>query len=178
MNQRCHLLFALIGLASGLTVSAATAAKPRKPPESDLASIEARHAVVELAASLAPVETPASLAETPLPQPFNPSGFGQASRDESRKSAETASAQPAKAFGDREILAAIAPRVLPTGTFSMGSERTLSFGKKRLKTGDHLTINFEGQDYTLELVAIDRTNFTLRLNREEITRPIKPGKTP
>ena len=60
----------------------------------------------------------------------------------------------------------------------MGSERLLSIGKKRLKTGDRLTVNFEGQDYTLELVAIDRTNFTLRLNREEITRPIKPGKSP
>ena len=60
----------------------------------------------------------------------------------------------------------------------MGSERLLMFGKKKLKAGDHLTVNFEGQDYTLELVAIDRTNFTLRLSHEEITRPIKPGKNP
>ncbi|RFC46126.1 MAG: hypothetical protein DUW69_001742, partial [Verrucomicrobia bacterium] len=33
-------------------------------------------------------------------------------------------------------------------------------------------------DYNLELVSFDRTNFTLRLNKEEITRAIKPGKNP
>ena len=91
MNPRRSILIVLIGLAAGATLSAAKATAPRKPPESDLATIEARKAVVELAVNLARVETPASLAETPLPQPFNPAGFGQASRDEAHKSAEAAS---------------------------------------------------------------------------------------
>ena len=34
-------------------------------------------------------------------------------------------------------------------------------------------ITFEGNQYTLEITSIDRTNFTLRLNREEFTRTIK-----
>jgi hypothetical protein len=29
-------------------------------------------------------------------------------------------------------------------------------------------------DYVLELTDIDGTNFTLRYNKEEITRPVKP----
>jgi hypothetical protein len=177
MNPRHYLPIVLIGLVTGSTVSAARSTAPRKPPESDLASIESRRTAVELAVSLAKVEPPASLADVSLPQPFNPAGFGLASRDESHKTADVAPG-PVKAFGDKEVLAALAPRIMPTGTFSMGGDRLLMFGKKKLKAGDRLTVNFEGQDYTLELVAIDRTNFTLRYNREEITRPIKPGKTP
>ena len=85
---------------------------------------------------------------------------------------------PVKSFGDREILTALAAKVLPKGTLSLGSESLLIFGKKNLRAGDRLTVSYEGQDYNLELVSFDRTNFTLRLNKEEITRPIKPGKNP
>ncbi len=90
-----------------------------------------------------------------------------------------AAAGPApRAFGDREILIALAGKVHPGGSFSLGSEALLNFGKKNLRAGDHLTVSYEGQDYNLELVTFDRTSFTLRLNKEEITRPIKPGKNP
>ena len=34
-------------------------------------------------------------------------------------------------------------------------------------------ITFEGTEYTVEVTAIENNNFTLRLNREEFTRPIK-----
>jgi hypothetical protein len=47
------------------------------------------------------------------------------------------------------------------------------FGQKRVKAGGFLTITFEGNEYTLEIASIERPNFTLRLNREEFTRPIK-----
>jgi hypothetical protein len=67
---------------------------------------------------------------------------------------------------------------VPKGTLSLGSQSLLIFGRKNLRVGDRLTVSFEGTDYTLELVAFDRANFTLRLNHEEITRPIKPGKNP
>ena len=74
---------------------------------------------------------------------------------------------------DRDILQAIGSNLKPSGAFVMDGESILLFGQKRVKAGDHLTITFEGTEYTLEIAAIERTSFTLRLNREEFTRPIK-----
>jgi len=74
---------------------------------------------------------------------------------------------------DREILQGIAANLKPSGNFVMDGVSNLLFGQKRVKAGDHLTITFEGTEYTLEIAAIERTSFTLRLNREEFTRPIK-----
>ena len=74
---------------------------------------------------------------------------------------------------EREILQAIAASLKPSGNFIMDGERTLVFGQKRVKAGGSVTITFEGTEYTLEITAIERTSFTLRLNREEFTRPIK-----
>jgi hypothetical protein len=74
---------------------------------------------------------------------------------------------------DRELLQAIAKTLTPSGSFVIGGEPLLSFGQKRVKAGGVLTITFEGSQYTLEVVSIDRTTFTLRLNREEFTRTIK-----
>jgi len=73
----------------------------------------------------------------------------------------------------RELLAAIAASLKPSGYFVIGGQPLLTFGQKRVKAGQPLTITFEGAEYTLEVTAIDRTSFTLRLNREEFTRPIK-----
>jgi hypothetical protein len=174
MNPRRYIFLVLIGSACGLPFSAAKT-RTRPPPESDLASIDTRRVAVELAVKLAKVEEPAALANNSLPRPFNPAGFGMTARP---AEAAAASGPPSRAFGDHEILAALASRVLPKGTLGQGSNQLLSFGKKNLRVGDQLTVNYEGQDYTLELVAFDRTNFTLRLNHEEITRPIKPGKNP
>jgi hypothetical protein len=76
---------------------------------------------------------------------------------------------------ERDLLQTIAtsPSLKPSGFFVLGGEPTLVFGQKRVKAGGSLTITFEGSDYTLEIVSINRPNFTLRLNREEFTRPIK-----
>jgi hypothetical protein len=177
MNPHRIFTLAIVGLAVGLAMGPAQAAPTRKAPESDLATKDARRAEVELGAKLARVETPDPLVDNQISKPFNPAGFGLASEDGSAPGAGLASAGPAKPFGDHEILAAIAPRIMPSGTFRMGDDFLLIFGKKRLKAGDHLTVSLEGTEYVLELAAIDRTNFTLRLNHEEITRPIKPGKT-
>lgn len=73
----------------------------------------------------------------------------------------------------RGLLESIASSLRPSGYFVIGGQPTLVFGQKRVKAGGTLTINFEGKEYTLEVVALDRTNFTLRLDREEFTRPIK-----
>jgi len=74
---------------------------------------------------------------------------------------------------DHDILQAIAASLKPSGFFVLGGEPTLVFGQKRVKAGGTLSIRFEDTDYTLEIVSIERPNFTLRLNREEFTRPIK-----
>jgi len=163
----------IAALAFGPVSAMAATASKRKPPQSDLASIEARRAAVDLASNLAKVEPPDSLVGTSPPNSFNPKGFGM----EVRPVADPATPGPApRSYGDREILAALAAKVLPKGTLSLGSQSLLIFGKKNLRRGDRLTVNYEGQDYNLELVSFDTTNFTLRLNKEEITRPIKPGK--
>jgi len=131
---------------------------------------------VDLAAKLAKVETPEPLVASTLARPFNPAGFNVT------RTVTTVAAGPVgpapRAFGDREILIALAEKVVPGGTMGRGSQSMLMFGKKYLRPGDRLTMNYEGQDYSLQLVSFDNTNFTLRLNKEEITRPIKPGKKP
>jgi hypothetical protein len=169
----------IIGFAAALAAIPAFSAPRRansKVQESDVATQEVRKAAVASAVALAKVEPPPALPEN-LPHPFNPPAFGRAAREPVRDTTTTATAAP-RATGDREVLAEIARRVTPSGTFSIGGVRYLQFSKKRLKVGDNLTVTHEGQDYVLELTAIDATNFTLRLNREEITRPIKPGKNP
>lgn len=73
----------------------------------------------------------------------------------------------------RKKLEAISPQVTPSGTVEIGGNPILLFGQKKVKVGDRLAITFEGQPYELEISDIQRTSFTLRLNGEEITRPIK-----
>lgn len=74
---------------------------------------------------------------------------------------------------DRELLSSIAAAIKPSGYVVLGGEPTLIFGQKRVKAGNTLTITFEGVEYILQITSINRTSFTLRLNREEFTRPIK-----
>jgi hypothetical protein len=171
MKMRQLTSSVLLGVLLAGGVQAATA-KQRKAPESDLTPKELRRQTVETANVLAKVTTPPPLPDD-LPLPFNPQNFNR------REAPRTdATVQTRVATGDHEILEEIAPRVTPTGTLSLGGEHYLQFSKKRLKVGDNLTVTHAGQDYVLELTAIDATKFTLRLNREEITRPIKPGKNP
>ncbi|HLP25845.1 MAG TPA: hypothetical protein VK477_09220 [Acidobacteriota bacterium] len=82
-------------------------------------------------------------------------------------------ARPAGPRSTRDLLQTIGDALRPSGFIVMGGEPSLSFGQKRVKAGGTLTITFEGAEYTLEVTAIDRTNFTLRLNNEEYIRPIK-----
>ena len=88
--------------------------------------------------------------------------------------ASVVSAAPvARQKTDQEILRAVAASLKPTGNFVLAGQNTLVFGQKRVKAGGLITITFEGTEYTLEITAIERTSFSLRLNREEFTRPIK-----
>jgi hypothetical protein len=102
--------------------------------------------------------------------PFNPEGFGE---NQSGDSPGPISIVPSGPRSTKELLQAIGASLKPSGSVTLGGEPTLIFGEKRVKAGGFLTITFEGSEYTLEIVSIDRPNFTLRLNREEFTRPIK-----
>ena len=89
---------------------------------------------------------------------------------------EIAGTHAAPAPGPRSphgLLQAIATGLKPSGFFVLGGEPTLVFGQKRVKAGGFVTITFEGTEYTLEVISINLPNFTIRLNREEFTRPIK-----
>ncbi|MBI2516025.1 MAG: hypothetical protein HYV95_03845 [Opitutae bacterium] len=136
-------------------------------------------------ASISAAEQLLSTKDTGLPagtiNPFRPEAFAEAVAGTGRagvaspgtETTGTTVAHPAGPRTERDILAAIAAVLKPSGYFVFGGQPTLVFGQKRVKAGGPLTITFEGTEYTLEVTAINRTNFTLRLNREEFTRPIK-----
>ncbi len=165
------LLMAFLTLAFA-SVSSAAAAK------SDLATPEARHATVVLAAKLAQATKQPPVSED-LKTPFNPPGFDRPDSEEQKALAATIAAvqgNVAKIRTPREILEATAPRIQPEGTGSLRGSPILYFLKKPYRIGDKFTITDEGNAYDLTLTAIDRSTFTLRYRNEEITRPIKTGK--
>jgi hypothetical protein len=104
--------------------------------------------------------------------PFSPEGFGEGAIVPS-KPGNTNVTVPSGPRTPRDLLQAIGSSLKPTGFFVLSGEPTLVFGQKRVKAGGTLTITFEGSEYTVEIISIERPNFTLRLNREEFTRPIK-----
>ena len=143
----------------------------------DLPPPEKRKALLEIGFQLIkPTNLPAS--QSGVINPFDPAGFGQVERStpDTAMSQAAKRATPTQPPSDRELLQAIAGKIAPTGTIFSGSDPILLFGKKSVKIGAKFTVSYSGVDYALELTAIDRTTFTLRLNREEIIRPIKPGK--
>lgn len=165
MTQRIHQGLGLLAL---LALGAASATAQVVPPARRAATIEAAQQLLAAREATLP---------TKLTDPFHPENFGGSTEIEpgpgtsgSETPVETPRSGPRS---DRELVAAIAGAIKPSGYFIIGGEPTLVFGQKRVKAGDPLTINFEGADYTLTITAIDRTSFTLRLNREEYTRPIK-----
>jgi hypothetical protein len=72
----------------------------------------------------------------------------------------------------RDKLQAIAMGLKPT-FFMRGGEPTLLIGSKKISIGGIMTVTVEGAKYTLEIVSINPPDFTLLLNHEQFTRPIK-----
>lgn len=143
--------FSLLGLAA-----AALPARAR----SDLPTPQQRREVLDRAAALTQPRSPAPLPPN-IKNPFVP--------------AQDAPVKKAAIVGDREVLAAIGNQIIPSGVMQApDGELFLLLREKKLKVGDYLTITFEGRDYMIELTAIDHSSFTLRLNKEEITRPLNP----
>lgn len=160
----------------GLAVASLAAAP------ADVGSPVARKKTVALALSLVE-EAPATALKSDLVHPFNPVAFGQPDPEElaaiaAAQAAEAAALNKSKPATEADLLERIAERVVPSGTLTMNNEPLLIFGQRRLRVGDRLTVTYDSKDYTLEITAIQRYTFTLRLNRAEITRRINTGKNP
>jgi hypothetical protein len=169
---------ALIAVAALLGLAAPRAAARM---DSELAPPDKRAVGGEKAKQIAKQTHPAPLPLT-LNQPFAPPGFDLTDAEEAAAAAEAARranagnpAIPAPP-SDRQLLAEIAAKVRPGGTFMFQGKPLLIFGKSYVKTGSHFTVTYKGNDYDLELTQIDGSNFTLRYKNDEITRPIQPGK--
>lgn len=175
--------FRLLVILAVLPISA-LGASPQKQA-SDILPPSRRQQVVDLAAALTRPAVPVSLPEN-LPLPFSPPGFEKTGSEDASGAAApsqppaagtvapSVSPPPLPPAGDREILETLAARLQPSGTLAMAGTSQLVIGKNRFPIGTRFTVSFNGQDYELELVSIDRTTFTLRFRGEEITRPIKP----
>ncbi len=166
LNQLIRLLLILSG---GLSLALLHAA------ESDVASPTVRQEALDMAKKLlAPREIPAVAAD-----PFHSGAFAEVLKgtgrapDAGTTTIRTDVSKPTGPRTGRDQLQAIAAGLKPSGYIVLGGEPTLLFGQKRVKAGGSVTITFEGSEYTVEITSIDRPNFTLRLNREEFTRPIK-----
>jgi hypothetical protein len=128
----------------------------------------------------APPPTPADMAS-----PFNPADFDKPDPSEvpvasgpkpagPSGAGGTTVAAPAGPTSDRETLETLAAQITPSGVIMLRGAPRLIFANKPFEVGTRFTASYNNQDYELELVAIDRTTFTLRYRGEEITRPIKP----
>ena len=129
---------------------------------------EARLSTLSTAELLLAIKAPSIPSD--VIDPFNSAAYSEAMGLTKPAAGEPARVGPRN---DRDVLSAIAAQLKPSGNFIIGGQQTLIFGQKRVKAGMPMTINFEGTEYTIEIAAIERTSFTLRLNREELTRPIK-----
>jgi hypothetical protein len=150
----------------------------------DLAPTQKRQATVDTAERLAQRKAPAPLAGD-LTSPFNPPDFDKADPSDPANAARpspstagastpTAPSAPVAPPTARETLETLAAQITPSGMIQMRGAPRLIIGNKPFEVGTRFTATYNNQDYDLELVAIDRTTFTLRYRSEEITRPIKP----
>ncbi len=168
-NPLNKLIRLLLILSGGLGYALVRAA------EGDVASPTMRQEALDKAKKLlAPREIPAAAAD-----PFHSESFAELLKgagrapDAGTSTVRTDVSKPTGPRSGRDQLQAIAAGLKPSGFIVLGGEPTLLFGQKRVKAGGSVTITFEGSEYTVEITSIDRPNFTLRLNREEFTRPIK-----
>ena len=71
-------------------------------------------------------------------------------------------------------------QIKPSGMIRItGKPPLLTFGRRNVEVGSTFTVTnpANGQDYEVALIAIEPPTFTLRYRNEEITRPIKSGKS-
>lgn len=169
------ICFLLAGLCSS--------AMAQRKSNSDLSPPARRASTVELAARLAAApEIPRLPAKSV--NPFSPAGWDAPDPEEQRLAAEAA--ENARRAGlaaqsrvpARSAFASVANAIQPSGVVLLGGQPTLLIRGRRVRVGDSLSATFEGRSYTVTITAITRDSFTLRMNGEELTRPIKSGTKP
>jgi hypothetical protein len=183
VNALLSRLRAPVGGALLLAASFGPLFAQAKNTRSDLLPLGRRAASVDTAAQLTAAPKAAALPPGVV-NPFNPASFNTPDPEEARLAAEAAEA--ARRAGavvtrpttPRELLAAIAAEIKPTGVAVLGSESILLIGSRKLRVGDPIAATFDGKPFTVTVTGITRTSFTLRLNGEEFTRPIKSGNIP
>jgi len=173
MTTRFLFLSVLASVLGAALPAAALAARVNP----DLPAPQKRQTSVATAERLAEKATPPPLGPG-LVSPFNPLGFDQPDPS-SAPAAPVArgggtTPAPARALTARETLELLAAQITPTGMIMLRDTPRLIIGSKPFEVGTRFTATYNNQDYELELVAIDRTTFTLRYRGEDITRPIKP----
>lgn len=180
MNPRATLIIAFLGWAFPAAAHAARNSADLQPPQM-------RQTTVANAERLWRRPSPPPL-PADLVSPFNPANFDKPDPSELGSAPAAGSSNPADARGnalagparrlaplnDREILDKLAAQIAPTGTILLRGSPRLVISNKPFEVGTRFTATYNNQDYELELVAIDRTTFTLRYRNEEIIRPIKP----
>jgi hypothetical protein len=156
-----------------LFLAACPAAAFAAAAKSDIQPPVKRQESVTLAERLANRAVPPPL-PSDLASPFNPPGFDKPEPVPGTPNQVAAPTEAPPPPGDREILEALAAQLTPTGTIThFDGKPRLVMGSKRFEVGTTFTVTYNNQDYELELVAIDRTTFTLRYRGEQLTRPIK-----
>lgn len=171
--------------SAALSVAASTGLAAARVT-SDLVPPLKRQIVLDLAENLARRKAPAPVAAD-LPSPFNPVDFDKPDGSELPPAqpqrpnqpgppsvGPVPAPQPAGPATDRETLETLAAQITPSGVIQLRGSPRLIFAGKPFEIGTRFTASYNNQDYELELVAIDRTTFTLRYRGEEIIRPIKP----
>lgn len=187
MKTRMYCPSTSLAVAASVLLTAGAGAAARVT--ADILPPPRRQVVVEMAEKLAQRE-PVKPLPADLPSPFNPKGFDKSEPAESpavaQKGAPTpvetpspgggtpAPVKPAAPSTDRETLEMLAAQITPSGVIVLRGTPRLIFANRPFEVGTRFTASYNNQDYELELVAIDRTTFTLRYRGEEITRPIKP----
>ncbi len=153
-----------------LLVTGAGAPATLHAQRSDLLPPPRRAAAVELAGKLVePRDAPAL--DPKVSNPFAPAGFEPAVAETGPVAGPVAPRERT----NREILDAIGASIRPTGTMIMRGEPILLFGSRQARVGDELPVTVNGVAHIVIITAIESTHFTIRLNNEEITRPIQPG---
>ncbi len=157
----------LLALLAGWVASSSTLSFAQR---SDLLPPARRAASVEKATKL--IEQPGVAAVLPTTKnPFAPPDFDRVDPVEAPPVAGPAPRQRST----REILEMIVGSINPTGTMFVRDEPILLFGARQMRIGDRLSATVGGAQYSIIISGIERTSFTVRLNNEQISRPIKPG---
>jgi hypothetical protein len=89
------------------------------------------------------------------------------------------SAGSSKEPDDRAMLEILAYQLRPNGTLLKSGAMRLVIGSRNYEAGSRFNVTYQGIDYELLLVSVDRDAFTLRYLNHECTRPIRlPGPEP